>query len=59
MSPSYRKQDKIRIKLDYGYKTLLRGMRQCLRHKMENSPMFAGRHHWKDSKLFRVTKVFI
>ena len=37
-----------RIKLDYGWKTLLRGMRQCLREGMENSSMFTGRHHWND-----------
>jgi hypothetical protein len=50
---------KQRIKLDYGWKTLLRGMRQCLRDKMEGSSMFTGRHHWNDSKLFRITKIFI
>jgi hypothetical protein len=48
-----------RIKLDYGWKTLLRGMRQCLREGMENSSMFTGRHHWNDQKLFKVTRVFI
>lgn len=37
-----------RIKLDYGWKTLLRGMRQCLREAMDNSTMFQGRHHWSD-----------
>lgn len=37
-----------RIKLDYGWKTLLRGMRQCLREGMETSSMFTGRHHWND-----------
>ena len=37
-----------RIKLDYGWKTLLRGMRQCLRDAMESSTMFQGRHHWSD-----------
>jgi hypothetical protein len=26
---------------------------------MEGSVMFTGRHHWNDSKLFKVTKVFI
>jgi hypothetical protein len=26
---------------------------------MEGSSMFTGRHHWNDSKLFKVTKVFI
>ena len=37
-----------RIKLDYGWKTLLRGMRQCLREAMDTSSMFQGRHHWSD-----------
>ena len=26
---------------------------------MKGSAMFAGRHHWHDKKLFRVTKEFI
>ena len=53
------RKQKDRIKLDYGYKALLRGIRQCLRGRMERSPMFAGRHHWANDKLFKVTKVFI
>lgn len=42
------KSGRHRIKLDYGWKTLLRGMRQCLREGMESSNMFQGRHHWND-----------
>ena len=52
-------QLKHRVKLDYGYKALLRGIRQCLKSRMESSPMFTGRHHWTNEKLFKVTKVFI
>lgn len=50
---------KNKIKLDYGWKTLLRGMRQCLREAMETSDIFKGRHHWPDSKLFNQTQHFI
>ena len=48
-----------RIKLDYGFKALLRGIRHCLKGRMERSPMFTGRHHWTNEKLFKVTKVVI
>jgi hypothetical protein len=50
---------KNKIKLDYGWKTLLRGMRQCLREGMEKSKMFYGRHHWPQQKLFSQTRLFI
>ena len=43
---------KNKVKLDYGWKTLLRGMRVCLRDVMDKSHMFEGRHHWSDQKLF-------
>ena len=45
--------------MDYGWKTLLRGMRICLRNAMETSGIFDGRHHWVDLKLFERTKFFM
>ncbi|TNV85932.1 hypothetical protein FGO68_gene15200 [Halteria grandinella] len=56
---STQKEGVHRIKLDYGWKTLLRGMRQCLREGMDSSSMFTGRHHWNDQKLFKITRMFI
>jgi len=37
-----------KIKQDFGYKTLLRGMRLCLRDAMNRKGSFKGRHHWDD-----------
>lgn len=47
---------KVKIKQDYGWKTLLRGMRHCLRVEMNSLEAFKGRHHWADDKLFEKTK---
>ena len=51
--------DKVKIKLDYGWKTLLRGMRICLRTAMDKSDMYEGRHHWSDTRLFERTRLFV
>eukprot|EP00347_Sterkiella_histriomuscorum_P015067 403358435 len=48
-----------KIKQDYGWKTLLRGFRLCLRVQMKDSALFTGRHHWSDEKLFERTKEFM
>ncbi|CDW79474.1 UNKNOWN [Stylonychia lemnae] len=45
-----------KIKLDYGFKALLRGLRLCLKQAMHGSGLFQGRHHFSDEKLYDKTK---
>lgn len=48
-----------KLKLDYGWKQVLRGMRHCLRRAMDAREDFLGRHHWSDDKLFNKTRQFM
>lgn len=44
------------IKMDIAWKTVLRGIRACLKESMDASLMFQGRQYWEDSKLFSLTR---
>jgi len=49
-------QRTIKMKMDTAWKSLLRGIRLCLRGSMDASLMFVGRNYWEDSKLFGMTR---
>lgn len=57
--PNSEGSNRQRIKLDQGYKPLLRGSRDTLFEMFEQSSLARGIYHWSDKRLFEQVKLFM
>ena len=48
-----------KIKIDQGIKSLLRGLRICLKDLFKRSQIDRGKYHWTGDKLFEKTREFL
>jgi hypothetical protein len=48
------------VKLDQGYKSVLRPFRKALQNMFEKQrDLFKGRHHWEEEKWFLRVRIFL